>query len=53
MFNPIRRIKEKLLEVYCVKGEFSDCIVNATITLKIKFMNANYNMNTYFCGASQ
>lgn len=51
MFNPIHKIKEKLLEVYRVKGEFSDLIVNCTITLKIKLTNANDKMNTNFGGA--
>lgn len=51
MFNPIHRIKEKLLEAYCVKGEFSGLIVNASVTLKVKLVKVNDDMNTYFAGA--
>lgn len=50
MFNLIYRIKEKLLEVYCVKGEFFGFIVNVSVILKVKFVKVNDDMNTYFVG---
>lgn len=50
MFNSIHRIKEKLLEVYWVKVDFSDLIVKTTVSLKIKLVNANDNTNAYFDG---
>lgn len=45
---PFRESKKPFGSLLFVKGEFSYCTLNtATVTLKIKPVNVNYNINTF------